>query len=448
MTHPTTDSRNYRIILGSYLALLALVLPLLPVTAVGPARFEFVLFGVTLLGVALFHRHVFFVAVSGLFGILLFKFTHIAGFELGEHLLGHIPIWTQIVDKAQRSGEWGILLNLLGLLLGFAILAKIFEESKVPEVLPRFLPDDWKGPLTLLVMVFVLSSFLDNIAAAMIGGTIAGVVFKRKLHIGYLAAIVAASNAGGAGSVIGDTTTTMMWIDGVAVVAVLKGFIGSGAALLVFGTIAARQQHRHNPIQRDPTMGATISLRHLAVVVLILAGTISTNYLFDFPALGVWIGIVVGALLIAVPWGETRHAIIGSLFLLSLVTCASLMPVEALPKASVLMALNLGFLSAVFDNIPLTKLALDQGGYDWGILAFSVGFGGSMIWFGSSAGVAMSNLYPEVRSVVKWLRNGWYIVVAYVVGFALMVAIGQWHPTPNRSSRAEAPAASSVAPPH
>jgi hypothetical protein len=125
---------------------------------------------------------------------------------------------------------------------------------------------------------------------------------------------------------------------------------------------------------------------------MILAGTIATNYLFDFPALGVWIGIVLGAVLISVPWGETRHAIVGSLFLLSLVTCASLMPVESLPKASVLMALNLGFLSAVFDNIPLTKLALDQGGYDWGILAYSVGFGGSMIWFGSSAGVAMSNL--------------------------------------------------------
>jgi Na+/H+ antiporter NhaD/arsenite permease-like protein len=111
------------------------------------------------------------------------------------------------------------------------------------------------------------------------------------------------------------------------------------------------------------------------------------------------------------------------------------------------MALNLGFLSAVFDNIPLTKLALEQGGYDWGILAFSVGFGGSMIWFGSSAGVAMSNLYPEVRSVVKWLRHGWYIAVAYVVGFALMVAIGHWQPTPNRSSSAGF-SASSVEQPH
>jgi Na+/H+ antiporter NhaD/arsenite permease-like protein len=434
MTHATANSRTARIVLGCYLAALALVLPLLPVTAIGPARFEFVLFGFTLLGVALFHRHVFFVAVSGLAGILLFKFTHVAGFDLLEHLLGHVPLLTQIVEKEQRVGEWGILLNLLGLLLGFAILAKIFEASSVPEVLPKYLPDDWKGPLVLLGMVFVLSSFLDNIAAAMIGGTIAGVVFKRRLHIGFLAATVAASNAGGAGSVIGDTTTTMMWIDGVTIVVVLKAFIGAAVAFLVFATIAARQQHRYQPIQRDPTLGASVSWRHLAVVLMILAGTITTNYAFDFPALGVWIGICLGALLIAVPWGETRHAIIGSLFLLSLVTCASLMPVESLPKASPMMALNLGFLSAVFDNIPLTKLALDQGGYDWGILAFSVGFGGSMIWFGSSAGVAMSNLYPEVRSVGKWLRNGWYIAVAYVVGFALMVAIGQWHPTPNRSS--------------
>ncbi len=41
-------------------------------------------------------------------------------------------------------------------------------------------------------------------------------LFRAKVHIGYLAAIVAASNAGGAWSVVGDTTTTMMWIDGVS----------------------------------------------------------------------------------------------------------------------------------------------------------------------------------------------------------------------------------------
>ena len=88
-------------------------------------------------------------------------------------------------------------------------------------ILPKYLPNDWKGGFALLVMVFVISSFLDNIAAALIGGAMAHQLFKAKVHIGFLAAIVAASNAGGAGSVVGDTTTTMMWIDGVSPLIVL-----------------------------------------------------------------------------------------------------------------------------------------------------------------------------------------------------------------------------------
>ena len=47
-----------------------------------------------------------------------------------------------------------------------------------------------------------------------------------------------------------------------------------------------------------------------------------------------------------------------------------------------------------------------QGGYDWGVLAYAVGFGGSMIWFGSSAGVAITNLFPEGRSVVQLAAGG------------------------------------------
>src|SRR4029450_1706993 len=121
-------------------------------------------------------------------------------------------------------------------------LAHHFEASELPKVLPRFLPDDWKGAFLLLVMVFVLSSFLDNIAAALIGGAMAHTVFDKKVHIGYLAAIVAASNAGGSGSVVGDTTTTMMWIDGVSPLAVLDAYVAAVVATAVLGYFAARQQ--------------------------------------------------------------------------------------------------------------------------------------------------------------------------------------------------------------
>ena len=140
-------------------------------------------------------------------------------------------------------------------------------------------------------------------------------------------------------------------------------------------------------------------------------------------------------LVFTIPWRRPDRAVLvpglrSSLFLLSLVACASLMPVERLPEPSWQTALGLGFVSAVFDNIPLTALALQQGGYDWGVLAYAVGFGGSMIWFGSSAGVALSSLYAEARSVGSWLRSGWHVTLAYVAGFLALMAILGWHPQP------------------
>ena len=386
-------------------------------------RVEFVLFGLTLLGVAVFHRHTMQVALAGLASLLVLKL----GFMRFD-LVGHL------------RHEWEILVNLLGLLLGFALLAKHFEESRVPAVLPRWLPDDWRGGFALLVAVAVLSSFLDNIAAAMIGGTIAAVVFNHRVHIGYLAAIVAASNAGGAGSVVGDTTTTMMWIDGVAAADVLHGFVGSTVAVAFFGVVAAKQQDKFQRIMTNADPTARIDWGRVGIVALILVGAIATNLLMDFPAVGVWVAIAIGALFRKTAWGELPGALKGAVFLLSLVICASLMPVEELPAASWRTALGLGFVSAVFDNIPLTKLALDQGGYDWGFLAYAVGFGGSMIWFGSSAGVALSNLYPEARSVGAWLRHGWHVAVAYLLGFFVMLWLLGWHPHPKHREPRHQPA--------
>ena len=134
----------------------------------------------------------------------------------------------------------------------------------------------------------------------------------------------------------------------------------------------------------------------------------------------------------------------GSVFLLALVVCASMMPVEKLPLPSWPTALGLGFVSAVFDNIPLTALALKQGGYDWGTLAYAVGFGGSMIWFGSSAGVALSNMYPEAKSVGLWLRHGWHVAIAYVIGFFVMLAILGWNPDAPHRKRVAPPNADAV----
>jgi Na+/H+ antiporter NhaD/arsenite permease-like protein len=402
---------------------------------------DFILFACTLLGVALFHHHTLRVALIGLASIVAYKFMF-TGFKTGAGLAGF---------GLHMAHEWVILTNLLGLLLGFAILSKHFEESRIPAWLPKFLPDDWKGSFVLLVMIFVLSSFLDNIAAAMIGGTIAMTVFRGKVHIGYLAAIVAASNAGGSGSVVGDTTTTMMWIDGVSPVAVLDAYVAASVALVIFGIPAALQQHKYSPITKDASAGVVIDYARVGIVVFILAAAIITNVIINsrythmsdaFPFIGaaVWVAIIVAAPLRKPEWSLLPEAFKGSVFLLCLILCASLMPVEKLPAASWTTTFGLGFVSSVFDNIPLTALALKQGGYDWGMLAYAVGFGGSMIWFGSSAGVALSNMFPEARSVGRWLRHGWYVAIAYVVGFAVMLLITGWHPTEKGRAAVATPA--------
>jgi Na+/H+ antiporter NhaD/arsenite permease-like protein len=396
---------------------------------------EFVLFALTLLSVALFHDYTLKVALLGLAAVISYKLW-MTGFKTGpglEGLLSHL------------LHEWVILGNLFCLLVGFSLLSNHFEKSEIPAILPKYLPDDWKGGFVLLIIVFVLSAFLDNIAAALIGGAIAQTVFRGRVHIGYLAAIVGASNGGGAGSVVGDTTTTMMWLAGVSPLAVLPAYIAAFTALLFFGVFAALQQHKFQPILKDELKGHTVQWARVGIVLFILLAAILVNVYVNtqlgemgqrFPFLGV---AVILAILFTAPihqpdWSLIPGAAKGAVFLLSLVVIASLMPVESLPAASWQTAFGLGFVSAVFDNIPLTALAINQGGYDWGMLAYCVGFGGSIIWFGSSAGVALSSMYPQARSVGAWLRGGWHVATAYVLGFFVMLAIAGWHPSPKRES--------------
>jgi len=417
----------------------------------GPALFgipvDFILFALTLIGVAVLHRHTLQVALTGLAVVVLYKLVF-TGFKTGAGFGGL---------AAHMQHEWVILTNLLGLLLGFALLSRHFEESHVPEILPRYLPGDWKGAFALLAIIFVLSSFLDNIAAALIGGTMAGVVFRGKVHIGYLAAIVAASNAGGSGSVVGDTTTTMMWIDGVSPIDVLHAYVAAAVALVIFGIPAALQQQRFSPIAKGAVTGRHVDWMRVAIVAFILIAAIVTNVVMNvgfseysdhFPFLGaaVWVAIVLCVPVRRPEWSLLPGAFRGSMFLLSLVTIASMMPVEKLPPASWQSSLALGFISSVFDNIPLTALALKQGGYDWGMLAYAVGFGGSMIWFGSSAGVALATMYPEARSVGTWLRHGWHIVLAYVIGFFALLWILGWDPHEPHKAKAAAQAYLEAAP--
>src|SRR5262249_24110809 len=229
------------------------------------------------------------------------------------------------------------------------------------------------------------------------------------------------------------------WVSRVSPLSLLEAYVAATVALLIFAVPASLQQQRHSPLVSQTRRGITIDWTRVCIVaamlIAALAANIVTNLYFRellgrVPVLGLVVWVVLFATTPArrPDWSVLPETFRGTIFLIALVTAASMMPVEKLPAASWQTVLALGFVSAVFDNIPLTALALKQGGYDWGYLAYAVGFGGSMVWFGSSAGVALSNQYPEAKSVGLWLRHSWYVGVAYVTGFFVMLAFVGWRP--------------------
>jgi hypothetical protein len=101
--------------------------------------------------------------------------------------------------------------------------------------------------------------------------------------------------------------------------------------------------------------------RYIAVVIVVLAAAIAANvgaHLLDAHVLEMipLIGLAVtAAILLTAPiarpdWSVVPHAARGAIFLIALVSAASMMPVKSLPLPSWETTLGLGFLSAVFDN--------------------------------------------------------------------------------------------------
>lgn len=141
---------------------------------------DFILFGLTLLDVAVFHHKTLVVALAGLVAVTVYKLLF-TGFREGEAS----PAWL-----LQLHHEWVILANLFLLLMGFAILSRQFEKSRNPDAMPAFERLEWRlGPAHHRVRAVELSRQHRSRPNRRHE---ARHVFKGKVYIGYLAAIVAA----------------------------------------------------------------------------------------------------------------------------------------------------------------------------------------------------------------------------------------------------------------
>ncbi|KJU81467.1 citrate transporter [Candidatus Magnetobacterium bavaricum] len=370
---------------------------------------EFALFILMLFFLMVFHKKKLLTAISG-FSILslIYLLRNGAGAYI-HHLT--------------QPGEYHLLYNLILLLPGFGLVAYYFEESGFDERISRVIRSD----KVLLWVVFCLSAVLDNIAAAMIGGVLLLARYGKDTPFIMVVSVIAASNLGGAGSFAGDTTTVMLFVSGVSIVTLAKGFVAAIAAQVVINLFASR--HDSIPVKVDKDNLKPLNLR-MFLPMIAVPGLALGNIMFDQPGIGLWVGLTLGVIAgrVRFHWEPIRQSLENTFFLTILVATAGLLPLvkiqPVLAKFSkTTVAIILGLLSPWFDNIPLTKIAIDIGGFDWGLLAYCVGFGGSAMWFGSSAGVAIALKFPQVYETKRWIKPFFIVMLAYLFGIIAYLGV-------------------------
>ena len=186
---------------------------------------------------------------------------------------------------------------------------------------------------------------------------------------------------------------------GISPLSVVRRYVAAVCALFRLGHpgIACPTEIRAD--RQGSAVGSADFVQARCVVIVVLGSAIAANvgaHLLDAHILDTvpLIGLAVAAaILLTAPiarpdWSIVPRAARGAMFLLALVSAASMMPVKSLPLPSWETALGLGFVSAVFDNIPLTALAIKQG-----------------------------NLMPEARPAARsGVKEGWPVVLAMSSG--------------------------------
>lgn len=430
--------------------------------------YEYVMFGTfitMLVGLLMFHHHkntVVYLGFAAMAGLFLFwgqngdfnYFLH----HYGVKWFGAEPsaFAANELLRDQGAHRFHLLMDLSLLIPAFALVAHYFEHSGASSVLAKLLRADW----AVLWSVFWLSTVLDNIAAALIGATILLAKYGKDAPFRMIVGCICASNLGGAGSPVGDTTTVMMFISKDPLITAPElffAFVATVPAMFVITWWAVR--HGVTPQSYTAASGpradvieekdvlhrasasSTPQAEGLGSVAdgkmhwshmwptLAIPGLVIGN-IMGAPGFGVWIGLIVGLVIARLAFDKKvfKEAVPNAAFLVTLVAAAELLPLESLKPilqkvpefmgftSRDMVALLMGHLSAWFDNIPLTAILLQLKGFDWGLAAYCVGYGGSAMWFGSSAGVAMGLIFPQTYDTKRWGMPFLMVTVSYWVG--------------------------------
>lgn len=305
-------------------------------------------------------------------------------------------------------------------------------------------------------LTFIFSSFLDNLTTTIVFLQIASKFFSGKNLLRSASIIVIAANAGGAFSPIGDVTTTMLWLANKFTVQTIltQAFLPSLAVflvstLLIGKSITADTKDRvEKAIQLGKVEWLVISLCLLSFLLPLLMTIVHLPPYFGLLlGLGIiWLMVDLArlqrpnstSLSISIEKFFQKTDIASLYFFVGILLAVSALRhlgvldiishqvFTATPSTTRIIQGNIaiGGLSAIFDNIPLTAVAIDivktTDPSLWALLALAVGVGGSLLLIGSAPGII-------AMTIIKELTFSAYLKIASLPALiAFLLGISVW----------------------
>jgi Na+/H+ antiporter NhaD/arsenite permease-like protein len=355
-------------------------------------------------------------------------------------------------------------------LIGAMTIVEVIDAHDGFEVITSRIGTTSQVRLIWLIgfVTFFLSSILDNLTTTIVMiSLIQRLIARREDRLLFASLIVIAANAGGAWTVIGDVTTTMLWIGGQISPLKIMGsvFLPSLVNLLLplaFISLSLRGKTIAAPPKDNGVLAVERFERNLmfclGLGVLVAVPAFKTVTHLP-PFMGVLLGLGIVWLAGEIVHRDKDEHVRRPLSLAHALTridmgsivffVGILLAVASLEHAGLLSMLAkwldatigrqdaivvvLGLLSAVIDNVPL--VAATMGMYDlahyppdsflWEFIAYCAGTGGSILIIGSAAGVAAMGL-ERIEFLWYARRIAVPALAGYLAGAVVYVAQHAW----------------------
>ncbi|MBN2722323.1 MAG: sodium:proton antiporter NhaD [Campylobacterales bacterium] len=296
-------------------------------------------------------------------------------------------------------------------------------------------------------LAFFISPVADNLTTALILSTVLFTIDKttKEFLVPSAVNIVVAANAGGAWSPFGDITTLMAWTAGKGeFVDFLALFPASIIGYVVTAWLLSRVVPEGQPPFSEQTNKIEILKPGAKVVIYLGVATIALAVLghqfFHFPAMwGMMFGLAILKLYsyrLKRRDGETfdvfvnmKHvendtllfffgilSAVGALHFLGFLEYITKLYDAIGPTAG---NIGVGFISAIVDNVPVMSAILkanpSMGLDQWLLVTLTAGIGGSLIAFGSAAGVGVMGRLKGIYTFGSHMKLSWTILVGYII---------------------------------